>query len=92
MAAASGRRRHAQVDAEKLERYAHVISKVKVFSHCDHGLPSVAISPVPQVLENLDLHKRLVMEPLLVSDELDCNVLARLPVEAFEHNAKRALA
>jgi hypothetical protein len=69
-----------------------MIPEVKIFCHRDHCLPSVAISSVPQVLENLDLHERLMVESLFVPDELDSNMLASLPVEAFQNYSKGSFA
>lgn len=48
--------------------------------------------PFVQVVQNLDLDDSLAMETLLVPDDLDGNVLARLVVVAFGDLTKRTLA
>lgn len=48
--------------------------------------------PFPQVLQNLDLDKCLMMEPLLVSDDLDSDRFPRSMISALQYLAKRPFA
>jgi hypothetical protein len=48
--------------------------------------------PFSQVVEDLDLNERLVVEALLVADDLDGDGLARLVVAALDDLAERAFA
>ena len=48
--------------------------------------------PANEVLENLDLDKSLVMEPLLVPDDLDRDHVSRLVIAALQNLTERALA
>ena len=47
--------------------------------------------PFAQVIQNLDLNKRLVVEALLIPDNLDSHHLARAMVATREHLSERAL-
>lgn len=48
-------------------------------------------NPFDEVLENLDLDKRLVMEAFLVADDLDSNHITRLVIAALENLSERSL-
>ncbi|ETV99496.1 hypothetical protein H310_08171 [Aphanomyces invadans] len=77
-----------QVDAEQLKHEAQVVPKHKRVEHCNHVASPVHVGTV-QMLEQLDLHDRLLLEFLLVPDDLDRDHLPRRIVVALEHLAKR---
>ena len=47
--------------------------------------------PFPQIVEDLDLHQSLVVEPLFIADDLDGHGLARTVIAAVQHLSKRTL-
>ena len=48
--------------------------------------------PFAQLLKDVDLNQSLLMEPLLVTDDLDGHGLARAVITAVKHLAERAFA
>jgi len=47
--------------------------------------------PFPQTVQDFDLNQRLVVEPLLVTDDFDSDRLARAMISTLENLAKGAL-
>lgn len=56
------------------------------------GIFSSPTYPSVQVVQDLDFHKSLAMEPLLVPDNLDSHVLSSLVVVTFGNLTKGSLA
>lgn len=80
-----------QINAEALKRNAEMVSEKEMARHTDIVVFILRV-PFNEILENLDLHEGLRMEPFLVANHLDGHRLAREMVKAFEHLAKRAFA
>lgn len=97
-----------QVDAQQLHGDTKVVAEVEVFRHLDNmvllflilkGLSALIevcdqypTYPFAQTVQDLDLHKSLVMEPLLIPNNLDGYGLASAMVAAVQHLSERPLA
>ena len=79
-----------QVARQRLEGDAQVIAEVEVLVHVHHPT-DVARVLVTEMLEDLHLHQRLVMEPLLVPNHLHRLDRLGLVVEATHHLPERPL-
>ena len=80
-----------QVDGEELEGDAQVAAEVEVFLHL-HQVVLVLLVLVPQVLQNLELHQRLLVKPLLVPYHLHGHRTSRLVVVTAHHLPEATLA
>ena len=78
-----------EIDAEELHCDAQVVAEIERLGHFDDVELLVWI-PLGKIFKNLDLDKCLVVEPLLVSNQLDGYRLTRLMIPALKHLAKRA--
>ena len=59
-----------EVDGEQLKGNTKMVPKGKVLVHVNNVVAVIRILP-HQILEHLELHQRLMVEPLLVADNLD---------------------
>ena len=80
-----------QVDGEELEGDAQVAAEVEVLLHL-HQIMLVLLVLVPQVLQNLELHQRLVVKPLLVPYHLHRHRSSHLVVVTAHHLPEATLA
>lgn len=80
-----------EVYAEKLESDAQVLAKHYVVFHAD-DVAFVLRIIVSQVLQNLNLDCRLVVEAFLVTNDLECNELTLLVVKHTQSLPETALA
>ena len=80
-----------EVYAEKLESDAKVLAKHYVVFHAD-DVAFVLRIIVSQVLQNLNLDCRLVVEAFLVTNDLECNELTLLVVKHTQSLPETALA
>mmetsp|Transcript_35903 Transcript_35903/g.99552 ORF Transcript_35903/g.99552 Transcript_35903/m.99552 type:complete len:237 (-) Transcript_35903:439-1149(-) len=80
-----------QVYAEQLKGNAEMVPEVKVIQHVHHvgGALDVALT---QVLKDLHLNQGLMVEPLLVANHLECDVVAGLVIKGANHLPERAFA
>ena len=95
-----------KIDAQELSGNAEMASEVEVFCHLDHMVLLLRILkrvnnvrekrdtsyPFTKVVQNLDFHEGLMVEPFLIPDNLHSNGLASAMVPATEHLAKRSFA
>lgn len=97
-----------EVDAQELHRDAEMASEVEVFRHLNDMVLLLGVlqhlsapqlkanpyttNPFPQVVQYLDLNQGLVVEPLLVSDDLDRDGFTSAMVTTVQHLAKRSLS
>lgn len=80
-----------QVQVHELEADAQVVPEVEVVQHVDDVVSRIAVL-LAEMVEDLDFDQRLVVKPLLVPDDLDGDVLARLVVQRADDLAERPLA
>mmetsp|Transcript_107975 Transcript_107975/g.311999 ORF Transcript_107975/g.311999 Transcript_107975/m.311999 type:complete len:266 (-) Transcript_107975:397-1194(-) len=78
-----------QVDAQQLECDAQMVPEVEVVHHV-HDVRCALDVPLPNVLEDLDFHEGLVMEPLLVPNHLQGYIALGLVVEGAHDLTERS--
>jgi len=80
-----------QVHTEKLSRDAKMAAEVEALGEVDHTVLVVGI-PFTQLLENVDFDQSLLMEPLLVTNDLDRFESSRLMVYAAHDLSETTLS
>lgn len=80
-----------QVHAQQLKGHANVVPEGEVFEHVHdiHGAVTILLA---QVLQDADLLLRLPVEPLLIADHFQSQVLLQFVVVHFSHLTKTAFS
>lgn len=68
-----------------------MISKIEVVQHV-YDIVRLVFILQPEMVEDPDLHQRLVMEALLVADDLDGHLAPGAVVQGSDHLAEGSLA
>jgi hypothetical protein len=79
-----------EVDIQQVKGQTHVIPKDKVRCHMDHTLFVLTVV-LSNVLKHTNFHLRLAMKPLLVSNDLKCNLAFLLMIKSANDSPKRPL-
>lgn len=67
-----------------------MIAKVEVLRHLDNMMLLIWV-PLAQVIKNLDFDEGLMVKPLLVPNNLNCDRRSRSMISAAQHLTKRPL-
>lgn len=97
-----------EIDAEQFHGNAQMVAEVEVFSHFYNmmllilvlkssvstisAITCVNAHPFAEAIQDLDLYEGLVVEPLLVSDDLDGYRFTSAVVATMQHLSERSLA
>lgn len=83
---------HARLhQPHKFEADAQVVPEVEILQHVDDIVSAVLVL-LPDVIQDANFYKSLVMEALLIPDDLDGHVLVGHVVQGAYHLAKASFA